>query len=154
MATAPDRLYFVADFNIEPLARELANTTRPGLETAIAPAGPVMAALAAGPPAADWSAVVWTRPEAISEAFARARAFERVDHDQAIDDVKAYAAAIGRFAARARSVFVPAWVQPPFARGWQWREAARRNCRRSSIARAICRPPASICPPPCACLRR
>ncbi|PYR39756.1 MAG: hypothetical protein DMF93_13080 [Acidobacteria bacterium] len=118
MATAPDRLYFVADFNIEPLARELANTTRPGLETAIAPPGPVMAALAAGPPAADWSAVVWTRPEAISEAFARARAFERIDHDQAIDDVKAYAAAIGRFAARARSVFVPAWVQPPFARGW------------------------------------
>ena len=118
MATAPDRLYFVADFNIELLARHLAHTTRPGIETAIAPAGPVMGALAAGPPAAGWSAVVWTRPEAISETFARVCALERVDHERAIEEVRAYAAAIGRFAARARSVFVPAWVQPPFARGW------------------------------------
>jgi len=118
VSTPQDRLYFVADFNVDLLARQLSNTTRPGIETAIAPAGPVIAALAAGPPAADWSGVVWTRPEAVSETFARARSFERVDHQRAFDEVKTYAAAVARFAARARSVFVPTWVQPPFEREW------------------------------------
>ena len=116
--TQPDRLYFVADFNIEPLARQLSSTALPGIETAIAPPGPVVPALAAGPPAPEWSAVVWTRPEAVSEAFARACAFEAADHDRALDEVRTFAAALARFAARARSVFVPTWLQPPFERGW------------------------------------
>ena len=118
MTTPHDRLYFVADFNVELLARQLSNTTLPGIETAIAPSGPVIAALAAGPPAPEWSAIVWTRPEAVSEAFARACASEPADHERALDEVRTYGAALGRFAARARSVFVPTWVLPPFERGW------------------------------------
>ena len=117
-ATPHERLFFVADFNIDLLARQLANTTRPGVETAIAPPGPVMAALAAGPPGRDWSAVVWTRPDAVSETFARARDFAQVDHNRAIEDARRFGAALRAFAGRARSVFVPSWVQPPFARGW------------------------------------
>jgi FkbH-like protein len=112
-----ERLYFIADFNAETLARYIANTTLAGAETALAPPGPVMAALAAGPPGSDWSAVVWTRPEAVIGAFDRAMTRQEIDVDRALDEVRDYAAVIAQFAASARSVFVPIWVSPPFERG-------------------------------------
>ena len=112
-----ERLYFIADFNVETLARYVANTTLADAETALAPPGPIMPALAAGPPGPDWSAVVWTRPETTIEAFRRALTCHEIDLDRALDEVRAYAAAIAQFAARARSVFVPIWVSPPFERG-------------------------------------
>ncbi len=112
-----ERLYFIADFNVETLARYVANTTLEGAETALAPLGPVVPALAAGPPSADWSAVVWTQPETVIDAFRRALTCQEIDVDRALDEVRAYAAAIAQCAARARSVFVPIWVSPPFERG-------------------------------------
>ena len=115
--TRSERLYFIADFNVETLARYIANTTLAGAETALAPPGPVLPALAAGPPGSDWSAVVWTRPESVVDSFRSALTGQEIDLDRALDEVRAYAAAIAQFAARARSVFVPTWVSPPFERG-------------------------------------
>ena len=112
-----ERLYFIADFNVETLARYMAHTTLPGAQTDVAPFGPVLPALAAGPPGSDWSAVVWTRPETVSDAFRRALMFEEVAFDEALAEVRVHAAAIAQFAGRARSVFVPTWVLPPFERG-------------------------------------
>jgi FkbH-like protein len=115
--TRSERLYFIADFNVETLARYIANTTLAGAETALAPPGPVMPALAAGPPGSGWSAVVWTRPESVVDSFRSALTGREIKLDRALDEVRAYAAAIAQFAARARSVFVPIWVSPPFERG-------------------------------------
>jgi FkbH-like protein len=130
----PDRLYFIADFTIETLARQIANTTLPGIETAVGPAGPVMSALAAGPPGDGWAAVVWTRPEAVSATFARALMSDRVDEERALDEVRRFAQALNQFSLRTRSLFVPTWVLPPFERGRgiaEWRDggAARLLAR-------------------------
>jgi FkbH-like protein len=117
----PERLFFIADFNIETLARYVANSALVGCETAVAPSGPVMPSLAAGPPGegrAEWSAVVWTRPEAVIETFRRALAFEAIKEHDALEEVRVYAAAIAQFASRARYVLLPTWVVPPFERGW------------------------------------
>jgi FkbH-like protein len=117
----PDRLFFIADFNIETLARYVAYTALVGCETAVAPSGPVMASLAAGVPGeghAEWSAVVWTRPEAVIDTFRRALAFEPINQEDALEEVRAYAAALAQFASRTRYVLLPTWVVPPFERGW------------------------------------
>jgi len=116
--SSSERLYFVADFNIDTLERYIANTVLPDAETAVAPPGPVRNALAAGPPSAEWSAVVWTRPEAAIDTFRRALAFEPVDEADALEEVRTFAAAIEQFASRARAVLVPTWALPPFERGW------------------------------------
>lgn len=116
--TAPAQLYLVGDFNVETLARYLANTALEGARVEIAPSGPVAGALAGGPPGPEWSAVVWTRPETISAAFQRALDNQAVDVDTVLADVAAYAAALARFARQTRAVLVPTWVLPPFARGW------------------------------------
>jgi FkbH-like protein len=112
------RVYFIADFNIEMLARLVAHTVVPGAEVATAPFGQVMPALAGGPPGPDWTAVVWTQPESVIDTFRRALAFEAVAADQAVAETRAYAEAIARFAAGARAVLVPAWVRPPWQRGY------------------------------------
>src|SRR5262245_50745208 len=83
-----------------------------------------MPSFAAGPPGPGWGAIVWTRPECVIESFQRALAFEQIDERAAIDEVRAYAAAIASFAERVRYVILPTWVVPPFERGWgmlDWR---------------------------------
>jgi FkbH-like protein len=114
----PQRLYFIADFNVEMLARLVANTVLPGAEVATAPFGQVMPALAAAPPGPDWAAVVWSQPESVVDTFRRALAFEPAVADQAVAETKAYAAALARFAGGARAVFVPTWTRPPWQRGY------------------------------------
>ena len=112
------RVHFIADFNIETLARLVAHTEVPGSEVSTAPFGQVMPALAGAPPGPDWTVVVWTQPESVVDAFRRALAFEPVTVDEAVAETRAYAAAIARFAAGARAVLVPAWVRPPWQRGY------------------------------------
>ncbi len=111
-------LYFIADFNIEALARQVANSVLPGTETSTAPPGQVMVALAAGPPGPEWSAVVWSRPESTVASFARAVTDGAADTERAVDETRTYAAAIARFARGARATFVPTWVVPPWHRGY------------------------------------
>src|SRR5206468_2949727 len=81
----------------------VAITALPGAETRTSPYGPVVGALAAGAPGPEWAAVVWTRPEAIVESFARAMAYDQADPQQALEETRAYAAAIATFARGARA---------------------------------------------------
>ena len=111
-------LYFIADFNVEILARQIANSILPGTVAQTAPPGPVMSALAAGSPGPEWSAVVWTRPEAISLSFGRALMYEKPDADGAIADARAFAHAVVEFARGTRATFVTTWVLPPWHRGY------------------------------------
>ena len=113
-----NQIYFIADFNVETLARLIANTALPGAETRTSPFGPVVGALAAGAPGPEWAAVVWARPEAIVESFARALAYDQADPQQALEETRAYAAAIATFARGARATFVPTWTLPPWHRGY------------------------------------
>jgi FkbH-like protein len=114
----PTPIYFVADFNIDTLARLIEHTAMPGVETRTSPIAPAVATLAAGPPGDGWSALVWTRPEATVPSFARAAAFEAIDADQAIDETRAFAAAVRRFAGGTRATFVATWTLPPWHRGY------------------------------------
>jgi FkbH-like protein len=111
-------IYFIADFNVEMLARQMANSVLPGSETRIAPFGRVIEALGAGSPGPQWMGVVWTRPASISLAFHRALNGERVDTASVVEDTRAYAAAIARFAARTAATFVPTFVLPSWQRGY------------------------------------
>jgi len=61
---------------------------------------------------------VWTRPEAIVESFARALAYDEADPQQALEETRAYAAAVAAFTRGARATFVPTWTLPPWHRGY------------------------------------
>jgi FkbH-like protein len=110
-------MVLLSDFNLEGLARQLAHTTLPGIATTTR-SSPVMPALAAGSPGAEWMAVVWAQPEAISGTFGRARGFEAVDHDRVIEEVTTYARAVALFAEGTRLTFVPTFTLPPWHRGY------------------------------------
>jgi len=111
-------LYFVADFNVETLAREVANSAMPGTAAQTAPPGPVMNALASGSPGPEWSAVIWTRPEGISASFGRALTYEEPGTDAAIEDARVFAESVAQFARGTRATFVISWVLPPWHRGY------------------------------------
>jgi FkbH-like protein len=111
-------LYFIADFNIETLARQIANSVLPGTIARTAPPGPAMSALASGSPGPDWSAVIWTRPEAISMSFGRALTYEEPDLDGAIAEARTFACAVAQFARGTRATFVTTWALPPWHRGY------------------------------------
>jgi FkbH-like protein len=112
------RLFFIADFNIETLARLIANTTMPDAETRTAAAGHVVAALAAGAPGPEWTGVVWTRPESVVHQFQRALVYDDPDPAAAVDETRAFADAIAQFARGTRATLVPSWVVPPWFRGY------------------------------------
>jgi FkbH-like protein len=111
-------MYFLADFNVETLVRLVANSVLPGAETRTAPPGPIMVALASGSPGPEWSAVVWSQPDSSIASFRRAWMHEELDSNGAIEETRAYAAAIARFARGTRATFVPTWVLPPWHRGY------------------------------------
>src|SRR6266496_3409284 len=100
-------LYFIADFNIEALVRLVANTALPGIETRIAPPGPVIVSLVSGSPGPEWSAVVWSRPDSTVVSFRQALMYGECEATAAIEETRAYADTIARFARGARATFVP-----------------------------------------------
>jgi len=110
-------IYFVSDFNVEMLARQVAHTLLPGTETRTAQFGHVIEALASGSPGPEWSAVVWAQPASIIAGFGHALQYEPFDTDSTIAETRAYAGAIARFARGARATFVPTFVLPPWHRG-------------------------------------
>jgi FkbH-like protein len=111
-------IYFISDFNVEILARQVSNSVLPGTETRSAPFGQVIEALAAGPPGPEWSAVVWSQPASIIAAFNRALIYDAPATESAIEEARAYGTAIARFARGARATFVPTFVLPPWHRGY------------------------------------
>jgi len=111
------RLLCVSDFNLQSLAAELA---RPGDEPAVepidAPFGQV-AQLLLDPAAPGWAespdvVLVWTRPEAVVESWARACAGEPVSPEDVLADVDAFVDLLGRIEGRAATVLVPLWAAP------------------------------------------
>jgi FkbH-like protein len=120
-----ERVYLVADFNVETLARYLANTTMPGAKVQAAPFGQVRQTLSGTGPGSDWNAVVWTRADATIDAFRRAVDFEQIDADQALTEVNAFAESLKRFAKHVRCVFVPTWTLPWWSRGYGMLELRR-----------------------------
>jgi FkbH-like protein len=113
-----DRLFLIADFNIETLARYLAHTVLPDTEIDTAPYGQVTQSLGSDGRGDGWSAVVWTLPHVVSDTFRRAAAFESVDHARALDEVRAFAESLRRYARQVRHLLVPTWMLPSWNRGY------------------------------------
>ena len=120
-----ERVYLVADFNVETLARYLANTAMPGAEVQAAPFGQVRQTLSTTGPGSDWNAVVWTRAEATIDTFRQAANFEPIDADRALAEVNAFAESLKRFSRHVRYVFVPTWTLPWWSRGYGMLEFRR-----------------------------
>ena len=120
-----ERLLLVADFNVETLARYLANTAMPGADVQAAPFGQVYQTLSSPGPGAEWSALIWTQPDATIDTFRRAANFEPVDAERALDEVRAFAESLKRFARNTRSLFVPTWTMPWWSRGYGMLEFRR-----------------------------
>lgn len=117
MDTSGCRLAILADFNAEPFAGYLGNLAGfPAVRVTSAPFGQVMQLLTDATHS-FWrtpheALLVWTRPEAVSSAYARLLDGEAVDAGAAAADAGAFAAAVRGMAARTAAVLVPNWVMP------------------------------------------
>lgn len=58
------------------------------------------------------AALVWTRPESVSDTYRRARAFERVSVVDALEEVDRFSALLARYAQSVELLFVPTWILP------------------------------------------
>jgi FkbH-like protein len=110
-------LFVVSDFNADLLARYFAaDRAEPAWTAETAPFGQVFQTLAAFD-APETTLAVWTRPEGISDAWARHLAGEPVSRDALMADVDLYARMLAEAAGRARSLFVATWVPSRIGRG-------------------------------------
>ena len=120
-SAAPPTLHGVilADFTPGELAARLTDPAdAPALGVTVAPYGQVIQALLV--PAADEGtdfAVVWTRPDQISPAFARLLRGEPATDPEILADVDAFCDALARGAERFRVVLVPTWTLSAEQRG-------------------------------------
>ena len=112
----------VSDFNVENLSAYLTNDgDAPRVVCEVAPYGQVTQSLLdANLP--FWQdvldfVVVWTRPEAILESFARGLSGFKVDSETIRGDVDDYCQKLLPIKDRARVVFVPTWIAPPLHQG-------------------------------------
>jgi FkbH-like protein len=115
------RCLLVSDFNAGPLAGYLRNDAEsPVVEVVEAPYGAVESALL--PEHAAWQqapdcAVVWTRPQAVSAAFATLCQGEQVEVQRLEEDVQRFAALLAAASRRLRALLVPLWTVPALVRG-------------------------------------
>lgn len=121
--TAPS-VFLISDFNVEPLARIMTNLPElGGARVASAPYGQFYQSLGS-PEAAEFGAkLLWTRPEGVIPAFARALSYEDIDHDLVLEEVDSFAAAI-LSSTGTQNVFVASWTLPPSQTGYgllDWR---------------------------------
>ena len=106
----------VSDFNAQNLASLLSNCSIAGtpLRAASAPFGQVMQLLLS-PDAEAWgpdlnSAVVWTSPQSVSNAYANLLAYQPLSVEEMVDEVRAYARALRMIPPHIKFIFVPTWV--------------------------------------------
>jgi FkbH-like protein len=126
----------ISDFTIDELVDELrVSDTHPGVGAIVAPFGQVNQMLleAPQPNAADF-AVVWTRAEAVSPAFARLLAFETVEEAELFAEVDAFSQLVLRAAPGYKAVFVPNWVLPQWVRGLGMIDLGKRGVARALLA--------------------
>ena len=112
----------LADFTVDNLAGLLSNDTgTPPVDATAGPFDQVVPALL-DRNAPIWSVkpeavLIWTRPERISETFARLSEFESVEDGQILAEVDQFASLIGGAVSRGRFFFVASWVIPGHRRG-------------------------------------
>ncbi len=111
----------LSDFTTGELAARLGDASdAPAMEVVAAPYGQVVQSLLApadGDEGAADFAVVWTRPEQVSPAFARLVAGEGATDGELLADVDAFCDALARGAARYRVALVPTWTRGAEQRG-------------------------------------
>jgi FkbH-like protein len=126
-AASPDtgrhlRAVLLADFTVDELVEPLAAPDHDDLHLVaeVAPFDqviPTLMTLAASNEAKPDVAVVWTRPERVSPAFADVLVGREPELAQILAEVDAFVSALKAHAAAARFLFVPSWVLPPHRRG-------------------------------------
>jgi FkbH-like protein len=108
----------IADFTVDELADRLRGGEGARLDAEVAPFGQVIPTLLEAPRDGRRDfAVVWTRPEAISPAFARLLAYDEAPLEAVLSDVDAFCDALLHGLARYRLAFVPTWTVPATHRG-------------------------------------
>ncbi len=122
MANRHRRCVLLADFTIDNLAGMLANDPgEPSIDPIVAPFDQVVPTLLDGT-LPLWQnkpdcALIWTRPERVSESFARLMRFETVAMDDILREVDTFAEQLASVADRARFSLVPTWTLPSYHRG-------------------------------------
>ena len=106
----------VSDFNLQNFAGYAANDRDlPDLHPLTPAPGPLPALL--NPDAPHWRdtpevALIWTRPESVSPAFAALLRYERPAVEAVLREVDDFCARVSAVSGRVRHVFVPAWTLP------------------------------------------
>src|SRR5262249_40157220 len=117
------KVLLIADSTQNTFGGYLANDrTSPQIDVAIAPFGQVLQVLL-NHQLDCWKSVpdgcvVWTRPEAVIDAFNKVLQFEEVDLGEVLSQVDAYCDALRTVQRRLKHVFVPTWVVSNFHRGF------------------------------------
>ena len=116
-----NKIILISDFNLSNFAACLANDDALAQKKVdLAPFGQVMQTLMDSS-AACWQdrydcAIIWTRPEAVSESFSRVLMNEPFDKQELMKEIDAYAQAVKAVAPRVRTVIVPTWTVPAYQR--------------------------------------
>lgn len=141
---ARPRCLLLSDFNVQPLANQLAAVDGHAMpDVDVGGFGQVAQALA-NPDDPAWRpqpdcTLAWTRPQAMAPAFAALLTGEACDNAALMRDVDAYAALLAAASHRTGLLLVPTWVAPDAGRGagpLDWRDGhgiqlalARMNLR-------------------------
>ena len=115
-------IFIISDFNAEPLARYLLSADDQSLSVETAPFGQVFQSLS--DKSTGDGTVVWTLPEKVSPTFARACEFSKIDIDDCLNEVAAFANALIDSSTRSQYVFVASWLMAEDNRGYgilDWR---------------------------------
>jgi FkbH-like protein len=113
----------ISDFTIDNLAGLLNNDDEdPRLEAFTAPFAQAMPILLDGNHEC-WKkgydvAVVWTRPQSVSEAFNALLSYNKVDIEEIFGQIDNYCSTLSNLSQRVRFTFVPSWVLPLYHRGF------------------------------------
>jgi FkbH-like protein len=117
-----DKLLILSDFNADILAGLFANDmSAPAVTVTSAGLRQVIATLLASDPALsenNKAALIWVRPEAISETFAKAKLMEAVDHNIALREVEVFCNAITAATSRIPTILVATFHLPDEERGY------------------------------------
>lgn len=117
-----EEILIISDFNADILTGLFANDANlPTVRANSAGFNQVFRALLS-PDAASWedkkAALIWVRPEAVSEVFSKARLMEPVDHDAALGEVDTYCDAIIIASSRVPTLLVATLHLPDEDRGY------------------------------------
>jgi FkbH-like protein len=112
----------ISDFTLDNFAGYLNNDQRfPRIQSIMAPFGQVMQALMNESldcwKTAPELGIVWTRPEAVINAFNKTLQFEDVGLEEILAQVDAYCQALQGLQQRLRWIFIPTWILPAYHRG-------------------------------------